>query len=164
MKKLQIKQLTYENFHDFGSFASITDPSGYCLCGEYHKFYRDMVVSPVTTMSPTAFSALQVRKNPGFIVKGMEFHDLTNEVQMPIDDDVMLCVAPANGGNISEDEAEAFLVPKGTIIKLNTGVWHDVMYPIHNDIVNVLIVLPERVYKNDITVKQFTNGGVEVNI
>ena len=44
---------------------------------------------------------------------------------------------------------EAFVVPKGTVVKLNTGVWHLAPMPVEEDVVHVLIVLPERVYAND---------------
>ena len=43
-------------------------------------------------------------------------------------------------------------MPKGTLVKLNTGVWHLAALPVHNDVLHVMIVLPERVYANDCTV------------
>lgn len=72
----------------------------------------------------------------------------------PLDADVLLAVAPANGGEIIEAEVEVFQVLKGTLIILKEGTWHDVMYPISEELVHVLIGLPERTYKKDIVVKK----------
>ena len=53
---------------------------------------------------------------------------------------------------IVPEKTEAFIVPKGTLVKLNTGVWHLAALPVHNDVLHVMIILPERVYANDCTV------------
>ena len=53
---------------------------------------------------------------------------------------------------ITPEKTEAFIIPKGTLVKLNTGVWHLSPYPIHNEVLHLMIVMPERVYGNDCVV------------
>ena len=53
------------------------------------------------------------------------------------------------------EKTEAFLVPKGTFVKLNIGVWHLAALPVHKKAAKVLIVLPERTYATDCIVEQY---------
>ena len=92
----------------------------------------------------------------------MEYHDYTAEIQMPMDADVVLVCAPPNGGEIAAREAEAFLIPKGTMVCLHPGTWHDVLYPVDSEQASILIGLPERIYHNDIVVKNFEDCVVQV--
>ena len=71
-----------------------------------------------------------------------------------MDDDAVINVAPPSKKPVPE-LTEAFIVPKGTIVKLNVGVWHLAPIPVNNEIMHVMIVLPERVYANDCTVVQY---------
>jgi ureidoglycolate hydrolase len=160
-RKVKAKPLSLEAFKDYGTYADMMNPRGYYLEGEYHKFYRDRIRFPAT---PQTFccSSLTVRKNEEFIVKGMEYHDYTAEIQMPMDADVVLVCAPPNGGEIAAREAEAFLIPKGTMVCLHPGTWHDVLYPVDSEQASILIGLPERIYHNDIVVKNFEDCVVQV--
>ena len=94
----------------------------------------------------------------------MEYHDYTDEIQLPVDADALLVCAPANGGDISIEEAEAFIIPQGTVLVLKRGTWHDVLYPVSTDKVSVLIGLPERIYHNDIVVKSFGDDNIQVEV
>lgn len=149
------QKITTENFSDYGFVTSISQPDGYYLEGEYHKFFRDPV-RMITQSGSLGLSSLVVRKNEGLKIKAMEYHDETDELQLPLDADVLLAVAPANGGEIIEAEVEVFQVPKGMLVILKEGTWHDVMYPISEEQVHVLIGLPERTYKKDIVVKKIS--------
>jgi ureidoglycolate lyase len=40
-------------------------------------------------------------------------------------------------------------VPRGTFVTLNAGVWHHAPFPHGANVVNMVIVLPERTYAND---------------
>ena len=50
---------------------------------------------------------------------------------------------------------EAFIVPKGTLVCLNLGVWHLSAMPLNKETAHVLIVLPERIYLNDCIVVDY---------
>ena len=71
---------------------------------------------------------------------------------MPLDDDMILHVAPASGGAIVTDHAKAFLVPKNTLVKLKAAVWHLAPLPATQAQLTALIILPECTYANDCTV------------
>ena len=71
-----------------------------------------------------------------------------------LDDDVILHVAPPSKEPVPE-LTEAFIVPKGTLVCLNLGVWHLSAMPINLDTAHVLIVLPERIYLNDCIVVDY---------
>ena len=46
-------------------------------------------------------------------------------------------------------------MPKGTAVRLNPGVWHLAALPVNLEEGHVLIVLPERTYKNDCVVVDY---------
>ncbi len=162
MKEVKVKTLTAEAFRDLGTFMSVTDPQGYALEGTYHTFYRDQVKFIPNTEDPVCFSVLTVRKNPEFVISCLEYHDHTEEIQLPMDSDVVLCCAPANDGDLDPEQVEAFLIPKGTLLCLKRGTWHDVLYPVGKRKVNVLIGLPERIYHNDIVVKEVPDTKIKL--
>jgi len=103
---------------------------------------------------PSAFSPLVVPKPEKMIVTTVEYHNYTSEIVLPMDDDAVIHVAPASKEPVPE-QTEAFIVPKGTVVRLNVGVWHLAAMPVHADALHVLIVLPERTYANDCTVVQY---------
>lgn len=143
--------ITHENFRPYGSFASMLNPTGNCFPGDA-TFYPDQVELNVQGNKPITFSPLTVQKPERMIVTQAEYHDYTGEGVFIIDDDAILHVAPPSNRVIVPEKTEAFIVPKGTLVKLNTGVWHLAALPVHNDVLHVMIILPERVYANDCTV------------
>ena len=132
MRKIKVKELTAENFKHYGTFASMVNPEGPSL----------------------AFSPLVSRKPEKMIITTVEYHDTTCEGVLPLDDDAILHVAPASKDPVPE-LTEAFYVPKGTFVKLNVGVWHLAALPVHNDVMHVMITLPERIYKSDCVVVDY---------
>ena len=102
-----------------------------------------------------AFSPLLIHKAEHMVVSQSEFHNYTQESMLCLDDDMILYVAPASKEPIPE-YSEAFIVPKGTMVCLNTGVWHLAPYAVNKETAHVLIVLPERIYNNDCIVMDYT--------
>lgn len=148
MLTIKAVPITTENFRPYGSFASMLDPTGNCFPGDA-TFYPDQVTLNVQGGKPIAFSPLTVKKPERMIVTQAEYHNHTGEGVLALDDDAVIHVAPPSNGAIVPEKTEAFIVPKGTLVKLNTGVWHLAALPVHNDLLHVMIILPERVYAND---------------
>ncbi len=71
---------------------------------------------------------------------------------MPLNDDMIIHVAPASAGTPVPELAKAFIVPKNVMVKINTAVWHLCPLPVHEEELKALIVLPECTYQNDCTV------------
>lgn len=144
MRTIQAQKLTREAFSPYGCFASVTQPEGFHM----GDFYNDQVLMPVSGDLPVAFSPLVFHKASPMVVDKAEYHNTTGEGIVVMDDDVVIHVAPASGEPVPE-LTQAFVVPKGTMIKLNVGVWHCGGYCLHQETAHVLIVLPQRIYKND---------------
>lgn len=150
MKTVKVQPLTREAFHKYGDYAALIDPLTEPATGPKDgviAFFRDML--PVETAGAPCFSTCRIQPRD-MIVTDAEYHDHTCEAAMPLDQDAVVWVAPATAGKkFPADEVEAFLVPKGTIIKLRPGVWHHAAFAVENKTLNVMIVLPERTYDVD---------------
>ena len=150
MKTIKAKPITVENFSYYGQFSSLLDPSGYSL----GDFYHDRVRMNMAGNMNLAFSPLVVHKSEPRIVSQAEYHNTTQEGILCLDDDVILHVAPPSKEPVPE-LTEAFIVPKGTLVCLNLGVWHLSAMPVNLETAHVLIVLPERIYLNDCIVVDY---------
>jgi ureidoglycolate lyase len=146
MKEVKIKELTVEDFKPYGSYANMTKPTGHKMGG----FHPDMAIMSLGKANEAAFSVTQVLKKEK-IIDAIECHDHTGEGILPLDGDVLVHVAPASRKDqVLLDQIEVFRVPKGTLLTLRPGVWHCAPFAQNNDVVNVLVILPERTYVNDI--------------
>ncbi|MGP8080933.1 MAG: ureidoglycolate lyase [Dehalococcoidales bacterium] len=145
-KKVKVKQLTCEAFQPYGSFANMVKPTGPKL-GK--GFFRDIVILNLGQASQAAFSVMRVEKREK-IINAMECHQHTGEGCMPLDGDILIHVAPASyPQSVPLDQIEVFRVPKGTLVVMRPGVWHCAPFADKADAVNVMVVLPERTYAND---------------
>ena len=154
MRTIKAVPITVENFRPYGAFASMLDPKGNCFPGDA-TFYPDQVELNLQGGKPVTFSPLTVKKPERMFVTQAEYHNFTGEGIFVIDDDAVIHVAPPSNCVIVPESTEAFIVPKGTLVKLNTGVWHLAPMPVHSPLLHVMIVLPERVYANDCVVCQY---------
>ena len=150
MRTIKAKPITAENFKSYGQFTDLLNPGGFSL----GDFFHDRVKMNVSGNMNVAFSALTVHKQDPMVVRQAEYHNTTQEGVLCLDDDVILHVAPPSKEPVPE-ETEAFLVPKGTFVCLNLGVWHLSAMPLNLETAHVLIVLPERIYLNDCIVVDY---------
>ena len=107
MRTIKAVPITTENFRPFGSFVKVLEPDGFSL----GDFYPDKCHFPVNGRVPITFSPLLTRKPEKYVVTTAEYHDYTCEGVIPMDDDVILHVAPASKEPVPQ-LTEAFLVPK----------------------------------------------------
>ena len=155
MKQITYKNLSPEGFAKFGSYANMTNPIGPRLGAEPIEFFRDMVQSQLGNASVASFGVCRVIKRP-FVMDVSEYHDTCCEVVLPLDGDVLMHVAPAvPEKEFPFEQAEVFLVPRGTLCCLRPGVWHHAPYAFHSEAVNCMVTLPERTYMNDCKVYAF---------
>ena len=152
MREVKAVKINAADFAPYGTFCSMTEPEGYPLEGEIHKFYPDRISG--TCVGTMAFSPIEVRKDER-IVKMAEYHTTTWEGIVALDDDMLIHVAPASGGTPVPELAKAFLVPKGCMVKINAAIWHLCPLPANNEVLHAMIVLPECTYANDCTVVEF---------
>jgi ureidoglycolate lyase len=155
MTDITWKKLSIEGFAKFGAYADMVNPAGPRLGEEPIEFFRDMVQSQLGSVPVASFGVCRVMKRP-FVMDVSEYHDTCCEIVLPQDGDVLMHVAPAGPEKeFPFGKAEVFLVPRGTICCLRPGVWHHAPFAFRAEVVNCLVVLPERTYMNDCTVYQF---------
>lgn len=144
MKKIKAKIINNENFKEFGCFYNMIAPQG----NKLGDFYPDHLINPINKSMSTGFSSLKVYKHSKMIVKTVEYHNYAGEILFPIDTDIVIHVAPPNM-SINPELTEAFIIKKGTLVKLNVGVYHLAPFSIEKEVGHVMIILPERTYIND---------------
>lgn len=150
MRMIKAEPITKEAFAPFGTYYDMLHPSGYALEGEIHKFYPDRISDSAVTR--IGYSPIVVKKEERRVITASEYHTTTPEMILPLDDDMIIHVAPASGGVPVTEWAQAFIVPKGTLVKINTAIWHLAPLPVHADELHAMIILPECTYANDCTV------------
>jgi ureidoglycolate lyase len=149
MRKVSVKELTLENFKKYGTFSNMINPDAVKFGGGPVEFFRDMEQLELGEAHGASFSVCRVQKRP-FIIDVIESHSKCGEANLPLDGDVLMHVAIATSKRyLPFDKIEVFRVPKGTLVTFRPGVWHCAPFAIDKDIVNVMVVLPERTYAND---------------
>ena len=150
MRIVKPTKITHEEFAPFGQFYDMGTPDGYALCGEIHRFYPDRITAD--SNHRIGFSPIMVNKPDRMIITSQEYHTTTWEMIIPLDDDMILHCAPASAGKPVTDYVKAFIVPKNTLVKLNSAIWHLAPLPRNNSTLTAMIILPECTYANDCTV------------
>lgn len=148
MKSVKVKELSLEAFLPYGRFADMVTPVGERMGSDYVHFFRDMLSTDWD--GSVAFSTCRVLKRE-LVIFAFEYHNRTAEGILPLDNDILIHVAPATrpDGTVPVDKVEVFRVPKGTMVVIRPGVWHHAPYTPNDQSSSVLIVLPERTYAND---------------
>ena len=150
MKTIKAVPISNEAFAPFGQFYTMDAPKGYALCGELHSFFPDRLVAD--SQHRVGYSPIVVKKPEKMIITQQEYHTTTWEMILPLDDDMILHVAPASAGTPVTEYAQAFIVPKHTLVKMNAAIWHLAPLPANKDALTAMIILPECTYANDCTV------------
>ena len=154
MRTIQVEPLTHEAFAPFGQFSKMESPEGYALCGELHQFFPDRLTADSTHR--VGYSPILVKKPEKMVITQQEYHTTTWEMILPMNDDMILHVAPASAGTPVTHLAKAFLVPRHTLVKMNAAIWHLAPLPASQDTLCAMIILPECTYANDCTVVDLT--------
>jgi ureidoglycolate lyase len=150
MRSVKIEELTLEAFKPFGTFVNMINPDTEAIGAKPVEFFRDMAPLAIThPRSLPSFSICRAEKRP-FVVDVTEMHTYTAEGNLPLDADALIHVAPATpNGVCPKDKIRVFRVPRGTFVTMNAGVWHHAPFAYKADVLNMVIVLPERTYAND---------------
>jgi ureidoglycolate lyase len=153
MRTVRTEALSAAAFLPFGNYANCFDPQGEYIGGEPIWFFRDLVQQSLGSATNASFSTCRVVPRP-LVVTTLECHSFTGEVLLPLDEDVVIYVAPATppAAPVPLDRLRAFDVPRGTLVALRPGVWHHAPLVRGTHPANVLVVLPERAYANDCSV------------
>jgi ureidoglycolate lyase len=150
VKQIAVQELAIVSFKKYGSFSNLINPDAPKLAPGLMEFYRDMEQVNLGQTSIASFSVTHVVTRPKIIQK-LEYHNYCGEAMLPLDGDALIYVAPAtrSGEVPPSDQIEVFRIPRGTLVTLRPGVWHQAPFPSGCDILNILVVLPERTYATD---------------
>ena len=96
MRTIKAEPITCEAYAPYGTFYSMTEPSGYSLNGEIHRFFPDRMTE--SYVSRAAFSPILVKKPDVMKITQAEYHTTTPEMILPLNDDMIIHVAPASAG------------------------------------------------------------------
>lgn len=148
VRKIEANELSLEDFRYYGTYNNMLE-AGNLRVGEErsNEFYPDLVLLNLPTSLPIAGSVARVSKCER-IIRFAEFHNFTGEGILPLDGDCIIYVGKA-GRNIDVNGLKAFRIPQGTFVSLHPGTVHGCQFTYNTDVVHVLIVLPQRTYKND---------------
>jgi len=151
MKQLQAKQLTPEGFARYGAYQNLLDANDLAKKSILPPFGFFPDVMTLEFGDQPTVSVCKVKKAEKNIIGFMEAHAKTCEGLLPIDGDVIIYVGAAFGPpeRWDPDKLEAFIVPKGTFVKLNALVIHGSQYAIDTEEAHLLCMLPARTFSND---------------
>lgn len=153
MQTIPVRALTLEAFQEFGTFTSLTDCRTSKIGSVPVEFFRDITGCNLGNICPS-FSVVKTWKREP-VIDEAEQHFYTAEVLLPLDGDVVIFVAPSTNREVPYKEIQAFAVPKNTLVTVKPGVWHKAPFPVKEEVVHSLIILPERTYANDCLVASF---------
>lgn len=156
-----MKKITISNIEDVRNaglieYRNLADPEGFTIGDKPILFYRDMLEARLGNESIASCSVVQTWKRP-FIIDEIEQHMHCCEILLPLNDDVILFAGEATDNHIP-NTMMAFIVPKGTLVVFKTGVWHKAPFPINQNIVQSLVILPPLTYANDCRVIQLSEN------
>ena len=94
MRTTKVRKLSVEEFQPYGTYAALIDPSSEKIGSPPIEFFRDMVQQDLAGASAVSFSTCRVEKRD-MVVNVAEYHTRATEGILPIDNDVVIHVAPA---------------------------------------------------------------------
>jgi len=160
MRTVKVEELSVAKFLPFGyyeNYLASTREKFVLGIGGAIEFFPDLVQQDLGGVSIASFSALRVAPRE-LRIDVTEYHTKAAEVILPLDSDLLMHVGPATlpGRGVPLDKIRVFRVPRGTLVALRPGVWHHAPFTVNNDVANMLIVLPERIYATDCEVAELS--------
>jgi ureidoglycolate lyase len=160
MKTIKAQPLSPEAFQKYGVYQNLLDVDDLAKKSIMPPFgfFPDIIPLDFGAGNLPTVSVCHVKKSEKNVVAFLEAHAKTCEGLLPIDGDVIIYVGAAFGPpeRWSVDFLEAFIVPKGTFVKLNSLVLHGSQYPVSDAEVHLLCLLPGRTFNNDMLAKMIT--------
>lgn len=145
----EIRELTKDNFHMYGDFTDMLHPQGVKFGTAPNEFFRDLIQLNLGNSNSVSFSLCRLAKRP-LVIEASEYHNYSGEMIIPLDGDILMHVGPAVATDeVPVEQIEIFLVPKGTVVCIRPGVWHQAAFAYGCDSVHILVALPERTYMTD---------------
>jgi ureidoglycolate lyase len=155
METIKAKKLDAKSFAKYGVYHNLLDDTANAeksVLPPDIGFYPDLVPLDFGNQTLPTISMCRIQKTGKNIVSFLEAHRHTCEGLLPLDGDVIIFTGPPPFGDppaFSVKTLEAFIVPRGTFVKLNPLVVHGTQYPVNAETVHVVCMLPGRTFAND---------------
>lgn len=150
MIKIKAKPLTPEGFRKYGVYQDLLDDSSMGRNSVNPAgFFPDLIELNFGTTTLPSVCCCSVKKQERNVIRSMEAHQYTCEGLLPIDGDVIIFVGTLPPTGLTVETLEAFIIPRGTFVKLNPLIVHGTQYCIDAERTHILCMLPERTYRND---------------
>ena len=160
MHKIKAQPLSEAAFRKYGTFQNLLDDAS--LANNSIRtagFFPDLLTLNFGKDTLPSVCVCSVKKQERRVISFIEAHARTCEGLLPIDADVIIYVGiPARTpADYSAKDCEAFIVPKGTFVKLNPLILHGTQFTVDTDEAHLLCLLPERTFQNDMLAKIVEN-------
>ncbi len=148
MKTIKAQKLTKENFSKYGSFENLYAPETMGVgASSPSAFYPDVMPLDFGVTHNASVCVCHVKRRE-MVIDNYEYHNNGCEGVLPLDADIVI-FAGFGFKPFLPAQLEAFIVPKGTIVKLKPGVLHGTQFPIDREEAAVVVMLPERTFATD---------------
>lgn len=148
---LKLQKVNKENFSSFGVY--VEGPEGIPAYSD-HLFDWWNNTAEAEIGGDVSFGFVQTKPRPEITQQIFEQHRDTSETLLPLDNDIILIVGrnQAFDGIPQKEDFQAFLVPRGTAVILNKGVWHYAPATL-KDSAAVMVIFKKGTSENDKIVK-----------
>ncbi len=151
MKTIKPQPLTEAAFRKYGAFQNLFDNAEMAKSSVIPAgFFADLIPLHFGGQTPPAVSVAHVQKQAEMRIGSMETHQYTCEGLLPLDADIIIFAGAMTWEDPTGDALEAFLVPKGTFVRLDPLVLHGTQFVVNADEAHILCLLPQRTFKNDL--------------
>ena len=134
--KIKVEKMNAEGFRWFGTYISLhevfTDEE-YNSDWSFELYRSDNLTMSLGKTNTTAGFSFGLLKKRPLVVDSFQAHCHTEKTIL-MDKDCVLVVAPIVVGNrVGEEKARAFLVPSGTLVKMNFYTWYCIPFLVEGD-------------------------------
>jgi ureidoglycolate lyase len=161
--EVPLKNITRENFSSFGKYFNEkgTIPT---FSDAGFDWWNEIGLADIP--GKLSFGIVRPKYNPEFSEKSFEQHKHTPEILIPVDEDVIVLAGRRNAF-IEEmpkpEDFEAFLVPRGTIVSLDAGVWHHAPM-VKGASSRVVVIFKEKTSSDDNTMKDLSQMDLIIKV
>ncbi|MDR0641839.1 MAG: hypothetical protein LBG07_05190 [Treponema sp.] len=154
MKTIKAQQLSDAAFRQYGTFQNLLDNRELAAASINKKgFFADLVTLNFGTSTLPSVSVCHVEREEKNIIEFVEAHRYTCEGLLPLDAGVIIYVGKLIRGELRAETIEAFLVPRGTFVKLEPLILHGRQFVNETSEAHILCMLPQRTFNNDMIAK-----------
>lgn len=161
--QVKAKLITQDNFREYGRYINVSTENP-TYADDYFHWWNELDI--IELGGKASIGMVRPNFNPQFDERLFEQHNHSPEMLCPLDRDIIVLVGKSDVFDvepIDKDKFDAFIVPRGTIVGLNPGVWHHAPM-VFAESGNVLVIFKEDTSIDDMITKDLKSLGIEVRV